>query len=320
MPSSTSSSEDRRAARRLGALAAAFLAINAFILAVWQLVPFTSISEERYLATIEDHLLMLERSKGQPGRVVVLGGSDVAFSISAETLASGLDRPVYNGGIQASMGFRNLMDLYLPHLDPERDLIVLSVEPYLLIGDSRHSQSWCDVIYLRRDLAGLLARPRCVPQIVDRTFSEVRYHVQTPPAVDPVYRRSGFNAVGDQTAHLQLEWPPPDLTGHSYAGLTDTMVTRFERYVGRELRDRGFAIAYMPSFMPERTCKAERQRLEALVERLSRLSTRPAPHYSLEQSCLPEEMFLDGAGHLNARGRLVATRRARDAILYASQN
>ena len=198
MPSSTSSSDGRSAKRALVALAGAFALLNAGLITLWQMIPLTPVSAGRYLAAVDDHLAMLERSKGQEGRVVLIGGSGAAFSVSAETLGEALDRLVYNGGIQAGIGFRNLMDLYAPHLDPDNDLIVLVPELELLAEDERYSAIWCDVVYLRKDLVRLIGQPRCVPHVIHRTYQEVRHHLTGNTAVDEVYRRSGFNATADR--------------------------------------------------------------------------------------------------------------------------
>lgn len=314
MPSSTSSSDTSRAKRALIALIAVFVLLNAGALAVWQAMPFSPVSEGRYLAAVDDHLSMLAASKGEEGRVILLGGSGVAFSISAETLGEELGRPVYNGGIQASIGIRNLIDLYAPHLDPQNDLIVLVPELELIADDARYTATWCDVVFLRKDFGALAARPRCVPHILHRSYQEVRHHMTGNTASDPVYRRSGFNAVGDLTSHLSRNPGEPDFSGYTFPDVTEAKLAQFEDYIRGTLIERGFEVLYVPPAAPETACQIAPKRMQSMIDRLAKLSTGNPPEYGSNDYCLPPEMFFDLAGHLNREGREGQTERVRRAL------
>lgn len=318
MPSSTSSSDGSNAKRALLALAGVFALLNLAVIALWQVIPFTPVSEGRYLATVDDHLAMLERSKGQEGRIILIGGSGAAFSISAETLGEELDRPVYNGGIQAGIGFRNLMDLYAPHLDPEHDLIVLLPELELLAEDERYSSIWCDVVFLRKDLSRLVGQPRCVPHVIHRTYQEVRHHLSGNKAVDEVYRRSGFNAVGDLTSHLTIDRSAPDFSEYRLPDITPAELDRFETYVQEKLIERGFEVIYVPAAMPEPACRW--RDVDAIAAQLSALSSIADVRHDLSRFCLPAELFFDGAGHLNREGRVMQTENVRAALAKYATN
>ncbi len=322
MPSSTSSSETRlsdasRPQAWLAALLACVLGIVSLGIGAWLVVPLTPVSSERYLAAIEDHVDMLARSKGQKGRIILLGGSGAAFSISAQDLGRSLDRPVYNGGIQASIGIRNLIDLYLPHLDPENDLIVLVPELALLADDARYSVTWCDVIYLLKDVSLLAREPRCAPNILGRTWEEVTYHYTGAREDDPVYRRSGFNAVGDLTSHLDIDRTAPNLSGYTLPEIPPENLDRFTSYIRNTLIARGFEVAYIPAAMPGPACR--NPAVDAFVAQLSALTTGDVPDPAIDRFCLPDEMFFDGSEHLNRNGRRIQTEsvRAMLAVLDA---
>ncbi len=306
------------AKRALIALMGVFVLLNAALIAVWQAIPFTPVSEGRYLAAVDDHIAMLERSKGEEGRIILIGGSGAAFSISAEILGQELDRPVYNGGIQAGIGFRNLMDLYAPHLDPENDLIVLLPELELLAEDERYSAPWCDVVYLRKDLGRLIGQPRCVPHVIHRTYQEVRHHITGNTAVDEVYRRSGFNAVGDLTSHLTIDRSPPDFSDYRLPDITPEELDRFENYVEDKLIERGFEVLYIPAAMPDPACRW--REVDAIAAQLSALSTGVVVQHDLSRFCLAADLFFDGAGHLGREGRQVQTRNVRTALAKYATN
>ncbi len=295
-----------------------FVGLNLLAIGLWQAIPLSPVSTQRYLAAVDDHLAMLKTSKGEEGRIVLLGGSGAAFSISAETLGEQLQRPVYNGGIQAGIGFRNLFELYEPHLDPENDLIVLLPELELLAEDKRYSETWCDVVYLRKDVGRLVRQPRCLPHIIHRTYQEVRHHLTGNTAVDEVYRRSGFNAVGDLTSHLTIDKPVPDFSEYRLPDITPEELERFETYVQDRLIGRGFDVLYVPAAMPERACVF--REVDAIAGQLSALSTVDFVQHDLERFCLPPEMFFDGAGHLNRTGRPVQTESVRAALAKYAAN
>ena len=311
MHSSISSSDAERAKQHLAALIALVAGLIAFGLAAWQAMPLSPVSSQRYLAAAQDHVEILKRSKGDQGRIVLLGGSGTAFSISAEDLSERLGRPVVNGGIQAGIGMRNLIDLYAPYLDPENDLIVLLPEAELLAGEARYSQIWCDVLFLRKDVFGLTFRPRCVPNILHRTWQDARHHALDTQNADPVYRRSGFNRYGDLIAHLDLDRPEPDLSAYTLPDIPPENVEAVTDYVETELVARGFDVVYIPAAMPQAACDQSGLALAALARELGAINPRSPVLRDIDTEmarfCLAPEMFFDGAGHLNAEGRKVQT-------------
>ena len=320
MPSSTSSSEVSAARARLLALGAFVLGLLSLGLAAWLAMPLSPVSSQRYLAAIDDKIAMLERTKGEEGRIILIGGSGAAFSISAEELTKELDRPVYNAGLQATAGLRNLVDLYAPHLDPHQDLVVLLPEPQMLASDDRYSQTWCDILFLRKDTVGLGRQLRCVPMVLWRTWQEGQHHWKGTDTVDGVYRRSGFNAFGDLTSHLDKDRDPPDLSDYDHPQIPAAKLDTIIDEVGATLSSRGVRTLYVPAAMPAAGCKKSPQRIDAMAQDLARLTTGPASAPDVSPHCLGEELFFDGAGHLNARGREIQTAAVAAAIeRYLSQ-
>ena len=311
MPSSISNSEAHKAKHQLAALAALVVGLMALGLAAWQAMPLSKVSSERYLAAAQDHVDLLASTKGQEGRIVLLGGSGTAFSISAEELSRRFDRTVINGGIQAGIGMRNLIDLYLPYLDPDNDTIVMLPEPELLAGEARYSQIWCDVVYLRKDAFALIQRPRCTPNILHRTWQEMRHHLSGQDGFDPIYRRSGFNGFGDLVSHLDQDRTPPDLSEYRLPLIPRENLDAITDYSETILAARGFDVVYIPSAMPQAACTNATDETSALLEQLGSMTTGAPVMVDVETEmtrfCLSSELFFDGAGHLNADGRKVQT-------------
>jgi len=321
MPSSTSSFEPRTQVaghKRLAALVACVLGIIALWLAAWIAMPLSPVSSQRYLAAVEDKVAMLAETKGEEDRIVLIAGSGAAFSISARQIGETLDRPVYNGGLQAGVGLRNLVDLYAPHLDPDKDLVVLLPEPEMLASDALYSQTWCDVLFLTKDVGGLARRLRCVPNVLWRTWQEGQHHINGTNTVDPVYRRSGFNARGDLTSHLGMERPVPDLSDYHHPDIPGEMLRTITSHVRQTLNARGIETLYVPAAMPLAGCEKSPEQVATMARELATLTARGAQRDAvgpdLAPFCLPPEMFFDGAGHLNGRGRVVQTANVARAI------
>lgn len=314
MPSSISSSDGALARTRLIAILCAVTGMIALGLGAWQAIALSPISSNRYLAVASDKVSMLAATKGEARRIVLIGGSGAAFSISAQSLTQELDRPVYNGGLQAGVGLRNLVDLYAPYLDPDNDLVVLLPEPEMLESDARYSQTWCDLVFLTKDLSALAARPRCTPFILWRTWQEAGHHMSGTTSVDPVYRRSGFNARGDLTAHLGVKSPTPDFSAYDHPQITPERLQAVIDHARATLARRGVEVLYVPAAMPKAGCIQSPERVAAMVDQLSTLTTSRAEAPKMDQFCLAPPLFFDGAGHLNERGRVIQTENVRRAI------
>ncbi len=155
----------------------------------------------------------------------------------------------------------------------------------------------------------LVRQPRCVPNILWRTWEEANHHFTGAREDDPVYRRSGFNAVGDLTSHLTINRPVPDLSGYTVPEIPPEKLDRFSAYVRETLIDRGFEVAYIPAAMPQAACR--NRAVESYVSNSSSLTTIDLPDPAIERFCLPNEMFFDGSEHLNRKGRRIQTESVR---------
>jgi len=136
---------------------------------------------------------------GKP-KVVILGGSSVAFGLDSETLWLELDMPVVNFGLYATLGTKLMLDLARPSIKkddiivvaPELDAQTLSLyfnaESALQAFDSDMSM----LRYTKFENYGALAG-----NFWDYAVSKLRYKRYGGLAPDGVYSKSSFNVDGD---------------------------------------------------------------------------------------------------------------------------
>lgn len=178
-------------------IAASSAAIN------WVLIPN---HPDAYQAATVDKI-RLAAETGSP-KVLLVGGSNLAFSIDSGQMEDSLGLPVVNMGLSKATGLRYLLEESRPYVGVG-DLVILVPEYELFY----------DLYYGSESLVVLLQHhPSRIRDVT--SFGEVRTilsnfmlmmqmkfsgYMRKGHVDDPVYRRSGFDRRGDLTTHLDLE-------------------------------------------------------------------------------------------------------------------
>lgn len=188
-----------------------FLAIQ--IAAVVWLVPHLWTGDpNNYFAALGDKAALLARGSEQ-NRIILVGGSNTAWGLSAKDLGGKLGRPVINTGISAALGLDVILDFPAAYLRPG-DVVVLSLEYEQYDEDTRHDDTiWAATPYLK----GLPIRVASLQPvyIADRFLQYVgvaRDHLSNlnNPKLqeeNKLYSRDSFNERGDMIAHYGLPSP-----------------------------------------------------------------------------------------------------------------
>ncbi|MFV1981397.1 MAG: hypothetical protein ACC655_09610 [Rhodothermia bacterium] len=167
-----------------------------------------------YQAAKLDKLAMLERTESP--KIVLIGGSNLAFSIDSGLLSNEFGMPVVNMGLAKSVGMQYLLEESKPFIR-EDDIVILAFE-YEMFYD----------LYYGTD--GLIVELQYVPSGFKnlKTWGQFRTFASkfgpimqakftgfirtgTAGLVDDVYRRDGFDDYGDLVTHLDKE---PAYTKH----------------------------------------------------------------------------------------------------------
>ena len=95
----------------LGAVAAALLTPPAY--------------SDTFVGALNEKCDRLKEIEGE--KIVVVGGSSVAFGVDSALLSRYTGMPVVNFGLYAALGTKLMLDLSLPHIG-EGDIVVISPE------------------------------------------------------------------------------------------------------------------------------------------------------------------------------------------------
>jgi len=296
-PLSISNSE---AASRLFAVGAFCVGLVIFLLVVFVSLPLAELNENRYIAAAFDkraHLKKLRQDESAQ-EYLVFGGSMVAFSVSAADIEKNLGTPVYNLGLQASLGLEPLK-LYAPFLSPKKHKLVVVVDPLVIGVHADLTLPQCDLVFLEKQLRALALAPKCLPVVLWRQVQDIRYHLRPVDVKGSVYQRSNFNTKGDQVGHLGLPLsaarrPAPALS------IAPSVVTSFIEEVAS--LSSGLEIVVVPPPASDSYCLKNRAQLTDLVARVhAALSTDQTSVPEL--ICIEDALEYDGAWHYGEKGR-----------------
>ncbi|MCF7764260.1 MAG: hypothetical protein K9N62_11345 [Verrucomicrobia bacterium] len=208
-PSSIKTSGDGGSMRKFGLKCALFMILQGlifFVLMAW----YDPGRESNYLAATIDKHDRLSETKGP--RLILVGGSNLAFGTDAAELERALGRSVVNMGLAAGLGIEFMLNEVKPALRPG-DRVLLSLEY------DRFSGGY-NPLNIRQILE---VRPASVRYLEGHQWNRVLLRGgwamiggigrralgwQTVPGGDAVelsaYTRSGFNRWGDLVAHHSM--------------------------------------------------------------------------------------------------------------------
>lgn len=269
---------------------------------------------QHYLAAIVDKHRALQRAASP--KIVLIGGSNVAFSVDSRELASSAGRPVVNMGIQAGIGLNFMLREVEPNL-ARGDVVVLIPEYQHFFtttyGESElisvlrfYPPAWRYVLTLPQLRNVLLwfpfyARERAI-ELLKRPVGKIH--------PDSVYRRSRFNAQGDMDLHL-VSSPSNFAKVRLFVGrpqdyqLNQQARELIEQFTARNA-SKGVRIYMLYPSIPDGLYGDWASNLEILDRELrksGRLHILDRP----QDAVLPADDFFDTAYHLTSAGRAVRT-------------
>jgi hypothetical protein len=180
-----------------------FRTIAIYVVAVLALVTAVSFVSNRlfssknthYLASFYDKTELARATKGKK-RVVFMGGSNLTFGIDSKLLKDSLGVEVINLSIHGALRINNAINVFMPHLDRENDIVVLSPEYETLMVfeedfDSEESL-YCKALYLQNNF-----NPKTYAMWVQQNNPLTYYNNNKRDKNATVYHRANFNTYGD---------------------------------------------------------------------------------------------------------------------------
>lgn len=310
-PDSLSEDRDRahrRAGRRFGVSAAKLLILTGAIVAGVLATPATN----DYASAYVDKLERLERADGS--RIVLVGGSGLAFGVDSARIETAAGRPVLNTALHAGLGLNFMIAHALP-LTRSGDVLVVVPEYGILDDDGVADEGLQAAVLLARFPSGLRFAEFADLGPLLRGFPDVALHrLVVDPAVELksrrsgryVYSRAGFDERGDEVGHRRV--PAPHVSLRMEVGKN---VTRHVAQLGawaEEATRRGlFVVVLFPS-IPASVAAENRASLGVVA---AALRTVPGARVigSPEDAILPDDAFFDTPNHPTGAGATLATER-----------
>lgn len=296
------------------------LAVAAPIFLIFYLVPETN--DYNLASRLKHHRLASLQSK----KIVLIGGSNLAYGIDSLLITRATGCPVVNMGMNGYLGARFMFDEAAPDLQ-RGDIVVVALE---------YDNFYKPVDGTPRDQLGVVkANPaildRLPPHLLARIAWAIPYAAQqkvlrlagdffAPQPHDPlddIETVKGFNADGDLISHIGRKWPHRRENGldASHMPMDSQVVTLFQKF-SEQMGERGVHV--MISYTPviRYYYDGHREALDHLGEVIAHTPHIVAPSRPRD-FVYDSDDFFDTVYHLNAQGRPLRTARLVDDLYHA---
>jgi hypothetical protein len=259
-------------------------------------------------------------------KIVLAGGSNLAFGIDSAMIEAATGRKVVNMGMDGFLGVRFLLAEVEPHLKAS-DLVVVALEhdSYVIPIDGNPDNQLAIAKANPGALAYLtpsqkLAIMKSIHVVahakVDRMIVDVAQTAQqkllgiesASQIAEHVGSFAGFNAQGDLTSHLDIRYPGKPMDGMNLTQAAVPPVAKLLHEFAARLRERNVTVLF--SFPP--VAEPYFQRYKTSIEGIDRAlrsdpnALVPSPPSRFE---LPEDLFFDTVYHVRREGRRLRTER-----------
>jgi hypothetical protein len=273
-------------------------------------VYFLPVDQDSYIAVTVDHHRNLEKTP-RP-RIILIGGSSLAFGTDSEMIHRATGQEVVNMGFHGGLGIQFYANEIKPYLG-KGDTVIAIFEHQLLADPNVGGLAPIVEVTIFYPRAFCYFTPRNVKAYFDYlpiTFQRRLRGIFSPRVVDEhTYRRSKFNRYGDYLGHLNVA---PNL-GISPRIVPEKMTDQArDVYEGlrESCREKGASLylAFAP-IMVEKKDTAMQRRIAANLGKLrADMETLGIPVIGRgEDLIFTEECFYDTIYHLNAKGRRMRT-------------
>lgn len=290
--------------------------------------------EDNYLAAVLEKDRIIRSAKSP--KIVLVGGSNLAFGIDSRMMQDSLGLDVVNMGLYAKLGLKYMLAQVRPYIGGG-DVVVVVPEYDQFYGDFANGDNTLNtaLLYAPNDRVGDFVKSYSIIDIVLRPRVENarraflraaaaavgREDQFFPPDTNPVYNRRSFNEYGDVVSHLGREGKNPDSI---YAAPLPAMGT-FNRETLAQLNEiadeaeaEGAHSYFMfPSYI-DRSYEINVAAIDSLRRRLERGMRIPILGTAADFS-FPGLYFFDTRFHLNEDGRRVRTARMIEMLREAGQ-
>lgn len=281
--------------------------------------------QDTFVGALDEKLKLLEETEGE--KIVVIGGSSVAFGLYSPIIENYTGMPVVNFGLYGALGTKLMLDLALPHIG-RGDIVILAPEL-----DSQTLSTYFDPLITLRATDGYLLD--VIGDIPDRHYAElvgaswdyatekIRYHIEDTRTEEAIYNSKNFNANGDLILGLRKENIMDGYRKRNEPISLDTGIigADFIEYVNgfaASCRGVGAEVVYTFSPINELALAKGTDEYDVATFEMALDDELEFPVISyLEDYIIPAGYFYDTNFHLNDSGAILRSiRLASDILMY----
>lgn len=276
--------------------------------------------DETFLAELENKHARLSTMESE--KLVLIGGSNLAFGIDSKKLEQYVGMPVVNYGLYATIGTKAMLDLSRSHIG-KGDIVVIcpetNAQTYSLYYNA-HSM-WqaldCDLSMLRdvgiSNAGKLLA---ALPAFASEKWRFFR--TNTKPSPSGIYAKSSFNKYGDIAVDRPYNEMPSRYDASMTVSLTPALLDAdFVRYLNEyadHCAKQGASVYFGFSPINADAVVSTDEQKDAFCAALSEQLSFPVLG-DIDTYILDADYFYDTNFHLNSTGALQRTSLLADDLL-----
>ncbi len=275
---------------------------------------FSNEIKENYFAAIVDKH-QYAQSIPKP-KIILAGGSNLAFGIASDSIEKALNRPVVNLGLYAGFGLDFVLKETLSEVK-KGDLVILSPEYYLKHDGDDYSKQMAAYAY--SPAYAYVGETDFMDKIKKRASFFVRYtrnlifypnRIKSPKIEDKIsdYFRKGFSQKGDLLAHLNN--PPlrplgdlEDLQNQDYSSEIESI----NQFIQAVEQKGGKVFWYYPSY--SKTGFNKNKIALTFYENQVQNKVKCPKINNLQDDIYPDECFYDTHFHLFGSCRIDRTQK-----------
>jgi hypothetical protein len=289
----------------------AFFLLQALILAAfWNpALPF----ENGYLAATIDKHERLRKTRSP--RIILVGGSNLAFGIKSKTLEDELGRPVVNMGLHADLGIPFMLREVKNEIRAG-DFVVLSLEHDIFSTESTDSLS-TQLVEMRPASLFLFPPDKQINLVDHKGFSIIgnvarraffqRYDAHSSVPSDRIYKRHCFDPQGSYTGHYLLTATRPRIVPSKISEMSEEIRAGLEEFA-RWCTARGARCFYTSPPHPTPFLDSALDRVERNQDQLRRIPNLVVLD-SARDHAYATNLFYDSSYHLTEPGAELRTRK-----------
>lgn len=289
----------------------AFFLLQALILAAfWNpALPF----ENGYLAATIDKHERLRKTRSP--RIILVGGSNLAFGIKSKTLEDELGRPVVNMGLHADLGIPFMLREVKDEIRAG-DFVVLSMEHDIFSAESAERLS-TQLVEVRPASLFLFPADERIDIIDHKGFSIIgnvarraffqRYDANSSVPSDRVYKRHCFDPQGSYTGHYLLTATRPRIVPGKISEMSEAIRAELEDFA-RLCSSKGARCFYTSPPHPSPFLDSAYDRVEQNQAQLRRIPDLVVLD-SARDHAYATNFFYDSSYHLTEPGAELRTQK-----------